>query len=185
MPLLCLYCNAQIRDKAPLGVAKGTSSPYTDAMDSKSAPHDHHDHSHCEGHGEHTHGLRMTAGRRAILDLLCAEGKPMGAYDMIEKLAARGGKRLAPISVYRALDFLLENSLVHRLSSKNTYLACGHRHDGDQPLVFLICDSCGAVSERTSTSLGRDLDTLAGEAGFSRRGQVVEVTGLCAQCRAG
>ncbi len=152
-------------------------------MDSHRSTH-HHDHSHCEGHGEHTRGLRLTAGRRAVLDLLCEEGKPLGAYEMIEKLAAKGGKRLAPISVYRTLDFLLENGLVHRLSSRNAYLACGHHHAANEPLVFLICDSCGAVSERTSASLGQDLDALAGENGFARRGQVVEVTGLCAGCKA-
>lgn len=154
-------------------------------MESKDRHHDHsRDHSHCEGHGEHAHGLRLTSGRRAILDLLCAEGRPLGAYDMIEKLAAQGGKRLAPISVYRALDFLLENGLVHRLSSRNAYLACGHHHAANEPLVFLICDACGGVSERTSASLGHDLDDIAGETGFSRRGQVVELTGVCAACRA-
>ncbi len=152
-------------------------------MESRPAPHAH-DHSHCEGHGEHTHGLRLTSGRRAILDLLCEEARPLGAYDMIEKLAAKGGKRLAPISVYRALDFLLENGLVHRLSSKNAYLACGHHHAAHDALVFLICDSCGAVSERTSSSLGHDLDGIASDNGFARRGQVVEVTGLCAGCKA-
>ena len=154
-------------------------------MESKSVdPLAPHDHSHCEGHGENTRGLRLTAGRRAILDLLCAEAKPLGAYDMIDKLAAQGGKRLAPISVYRALDFLLDNGLVHRLSSRNAYLACGHRHAANEPLVFLICDSCGAVSERGSESLGHDLDVLANESSFIRRNQVVEVTGLCAGCRA-
>jgi Fur family transcriptional regulator, zinc uptake regulator len=152
-------------------------------MDSKSAHPPLQDHSHCEGHGAHTHGLRLTAGRRAILDLLCAEARPLGAYDMIDKLAAQGGKRLAPISVYRALDFLLENGLVHRLSSRNAYLACGHRHAAHDPLVFLICESCGAVSERSSAPLGHNLDTLAGESDFTRRSQVVEVTGLCAACQ--
>lgn len=152
-------------------------------MESKDRHHSH-DHSHCEGHGEHTQGLRLTSGRRAILDLLCAEARPLGAYDMIEKLAAQGGKRLAPISVYRALDFLLENGLVHRLSSRNAYLACGHHHAANDPLVFLICDACGSVSERTSPSLGHDLDEIASETGFSRRGQVVELTGLCAGCGA-
>ena len=169
-----------------MGVAQKSPQPYNPAMESKTAPgvaaHTH-DHSHCEGHGEHTRGLRLTSGRRAILDLLCAEGKPMGAYDMIEKLAAAGGKRLAPISVYRALDFLLENGLVHRLASRNAYLACGHHHEANDPLVFLICDVCGAVGERSSAPLGDDLNHLAKESGFTRRGQVVEVTGLCAACQ--
>lgn len=110
------------------GVAKARFRPYNRVMDLKSAHDPAQDHSHCEGHGEHAQGLRLTSGRRAILDLLCAEGKPMGAYDMIEKLVAQGGKRLAPISAHRALDFLLDNGLAHRLSSKNTYLACGHHH---------------------------------------------------------
>lgn len=164
------------------GLASGRGEFYTAPMESH-ATHPH-DHSHCEGHGEHTRGLRLTAGRRAILDLLCAEAKPLGAYDMIEKLAAKGGKRLAPISVYRALDFLLENGLVHRLSSRNAYLACGHTHAHGEALAFLICDGCGAVSERTSGTLGHDLDKIASENGFVRRGQVVEVTGLCAGCAA-
>ena len=185
MPPPVGYCNAQFGEEVARGVAKTRRRPYNRSMDSKSAPEDPHDHSHCEGHGEHTHGLRLTSGRQAILDLLCAEGRPMGAYDMIEKLAAQGGKRLAPVSVYRALDFLQENGLVHRLSSKNAYLACGHHHGKNEPLVFLICDSCGAVSERASPTLGQELDTLAGEDGFSRRGQMVEVTGLCAGCRGG
>ena len=153
-------------------------------MDSKSAAHDPHDHAHCEGHGEHARGLRLTAGRRAILDLLCDAGKPLGAYEMIDRLAAAGGKRLAPISVYRALDFLLENGLVHRLSSRNAYIACGHRHGAADPLVFLICDACGGVNERACAPLGRDLDALAGETGFTRRAQVVEVTGTCSACAA-
>ena len=153
-------------------------------MDSKSAHAPQHDHSQCEGHGDHARGLRLTAGRREMLDLLCAEAKPLGAYDMIDRLAAQGGKRLAPISVYRALDFLLENGLVHRLSSRNAYLACGHRHAAHAPLVFLICESCGVVSERACESLGHNLDTLAKESAFNRRSQVVEVTGLCARCHA-
>ncbi len=167
------------------GVALLYANLYGSHMESKSmTPPVTHDHSHCEGHGEHARGLRLTAGRRAILDLLCAEARPLGAYDMIDKLAAQGGKRLAPISVYRALDFLLENGLVHRLSSRNAYLACGHRHEANEPLVFLICDSCGNVSERASETLGHDLDNLAEESHFARRSQVVEVTGLCSGCRA-
>lgn len=164
------------------GLARARRSAYTNDMDKAAVPH-HQDHSRCEGHGEHARGLRLTAGRRAILDLLCAEVKPLGAYDMIEKLAAQGGKRLAPISVYRALDFLLENGLVHRLSSRNAYLACGHSHGANEPLVFLICDSCGVVSERTSAALGHDIEAIANENGFARRGQVVEITGQCAACK--
>lgn len=143
----------------------------------------HHDHSACEGHGSHLHGVRLTPGRRVILDMLCAAGKPLGAYDMIDLLAQGGKKRAAPITVYRALDFLVEHGLVHRLASRNAFLACSHRHGAGEPLVFLICDDCGQVDEQTSSSLTADLDAMALTASFTRRSQVIELAGQCNACR--
>ena len=147
--------------------------------------HAHHDHSHCEGHGgAHLHGVKLTPGRRVILDMLCEAGKPLGAYDMIDLLAAAGTKRAAPITVYRALDFLVEHGLVHRLASRNAFLACRHQHGAGEPIAFLICDSCGNVDEQTSPELARDLAALAQGSGFAARSQVIEVAGVCAACAA-
>jgi len=147
-------------------------------------PHNH-DHSACEGHGSHLHGVRLTPGRRVILDMLCTAGRPLGAYEMIDLLAQSGKKRAAPITVYRALDFLVEHGLVHRLASRNAFLACSHRHDAGEPLVFLICDDCGRVDEQTSSSLTTDLDALAAGTSFTRRSQVIELAGQCSACRSG
>jgi Fe2+ or Zn2+ uptake regulation protein len=83
--------------------------------------------------------ISLTPGRRRILEILACEGRPLGAYEMIDRVAQVTGKRPAPISIYRALDFLLENSLIHRLASRNAYLACGHGHAAQEPIVFLIC----------------------------------------------
>lgn len=143
-----------------------------------------HDHDHCEGHGAslHEHPVKLTPGRKIILDLLCSAAKPLGAYDMIDRVADATGKRPAPISVYRALDFLLENGLVHRLSSRNTFVACGHRHAAGDPLVFLICDVCGKVYEETSGELGSCLEGVAKAAHFTSKSQVIEVSGVCADC---
>ncbi|MBM3606842.1 MAG: Fur family transcriptional regulator, partial [Alphaproteobacteria bacterium] len=150
-------------------------------MSSESATARHaHDHAQCEGHGgARLHGVRLTPGRRVILDMLCAAGKPLRAYDMIDRLAESGRKRAAPITVYRALDFLVEHGLVHRLASRNAFLACSHRHEAGEPLVFMICDACGTVQEQTSPAIRRDLDGMAQGAGFALRSQVIELAGLC------
>jgi Fur family zinc uptake transcriptional regulator len=145
------------------------------------------DHSHCAhdpARAHQGHGLSLTVSRQRILDELCAAGRPVGAYEMIDILADGTGKRPAPISVYRALDFLVDNGLVHRLASRNAFLACAHGHGEREPVVFLICDACGAVAEATSASVNRGLASAAGDVGFSPRAQVIEVAGLCAKCKA-
>lgn len=124
----------------------------------------------------------LTPGRRRILEILAREGRPLGAYEMIERVANATGKRPAPISIYRALDFLLENGLVHRLASRNAYLACGHGHAAREPIVFLICEVCGDVVEATSPTMRGALGELAAEAEFSPRAQVMELAGRCRAC---
>lgn len=128
--------------------------------------------------------ISLTPGRRRILELLAREGRPLGAYEMIDRVAEATGKRPAPISIYRALDFLLENSLIHRLASRNAYLACGHGHAAKEPIVFLICEVCGEVVEATSPEMRGVLGTLADKAKFSPRAQVMEVAGRCRACSA-
>jgi Fur family transcriptional regulator, zinc uptake regulator len=128
--------------------------------------------------------ISLTPGRRRILELLAREGRPLGAYEMIDRVAEATGKRPAPISIYRALDFLLENSLIHRLASRNAYLACGHSHAAKEPIVFLICEVCGEVVEATSPEMRGVLGALAKEAKFSPRAQVMEVAGRCRACAA-
>lgn len=141
-----------------------------------------HAHAACEGHGEAAQKVRLTAARRTVLDILCAEARPLGAYELIDRVAARTGKRPAPISVYRVLDFLVEHGLAHRLSSRNAFMACSHNHTAGAPSLFLICDTCGAVREASSQAIGRDIEELAAETGFSRRSQVIEITGVCRDC---
>ncbi len=128
--------------------------------------------------------ISLTPGRRRILEILAREGRPLGAYEMIDRVAQATGKRPAPISIYRALDFLLENSLIHRLASRNAYLACRHGHAAQEPIVFLICDVCGDVVEVTSAAMRGALLEIATEAEFSRRAQVMEVAGRCRTCAA-
>jgi Fur family zinc uptake transcriptional regulator len=132
---------------------------------------------------QHTqHPAKLTPGRRRALDVLEAAGKPLGAYDMME-LLGKDGRRPAPISVYRALDFLVEHGYVHRLASRNAFLACAYRHHHHQdPIAFLICDNCGRVDEATSPALSTSLDEVAEKSGFTPRAEVIEIAGRCSQC---
>jgi Fur family zinc uptake transcriptional regulator len=140
--------------------------------------HDHHAHAAIDP--AKVPGL--TPARRRALDVLTQANRPVGAYEMIDLMAVTDGKRPAPVSVYRALAFLLDNGLAHRLESKNAFVVCGHPHAAEEPVVFLICEQCGEVKEATSPGLTRELTTLCGAAGFRARTRVVEIAGRCAHC---
>ena len=129
-------------------------------------------------------GQRLTPMRRQVLEILAASHKPLGAYEIMD-LVAGTGPRPAPITIYRALDFLMANSLVHRIASRNAFLACVHNHDAGALVAFLICEGCGAVGEAGAAELARGLSAAAQAAGFAPSLSVVEITGLCAHCRAG
>src|SRR5215208_3972539 len=113
-----------------------------------------HDHTHCAeatlARAERIcaeRGARLTAIRRQVLEALAGTHAPIGAYELIERLENGEGHRPAPITVYRALDFLLEQGLAHRIESRNAFVACAHEHGDRGVLMFLICESCGSVGE--------------------------------------
>ena len=100
---------------------------------------------------------------------------------MQERFAHQG--RLAPITVYRALDFLRDNGLVHRIESRNAFVACVHHHAGSDPVVFLICERCGAVGEATGGAMTEALKASCRAAGFVPKSPVIEIAGICSHCR--
>jgi Fur family zinc uptake transcriptional regulator len=132
-------------------------------------------------------GARLTDMRRRVLEALAADHAPAGAYEVIERLSGKGGRRPAPISVYRALDFLLAHGLAHRIESRNAFVACSgdHAAGADGPVVFLICEGCGAVGEAAAPALAAALDELVEATGFQARAPVIEIAGRCAHCAAG
>ena len=128
------------------------------------------------------HGQRLTQLRRRVLEIILSSDRPLGAYAILEQLCAEQKRRAAPPTVYRALDFLLECGLVHRLASLNVYAACshpGHHHSGQ----FLICQQCGRVRELDSQLLSECLAQEASSRGFQVVAQMVEVLGCCADCQ--
>jgi Fur family zinc uptake transcriptional regulator len=98
-------------------------------------------------------------------------------------LVARENPRPAPVTVYRALEFLMKHGLVHRIESRNAYLACLHNHHTGALVAFLICDVCGTVGEAPTASIAPLLATTAKKARFRPTKSVIEITGICSHCR--
>jgi Fur family zinc uptake transcriptional regulator len=148
-----------------------------------------HDHARCASDAiSHAEAIcaarkeRLTPIRRRVLEALLASHQPLGAYELINRLADDGG-RPAPITIYRALDFLREQSLVHRIESRNAFIACVHNHESGDPVVFLICEKCGAVGEAASAAVAETIKTASRAAGFVPKTPVIEISGICAHCR--
>lgn len=126
-------------------------------------------------------GLQLTPLRRRIFEELASADGPLGAYDLVELLGRE--KRIAPISVYRVLDFLIEAGLIHRIATQNTYLPCHHPHHEHETMVFLVCSRCGNVDEMEAPDVAERLGGMAEAAGFKPSGKAVEIEGECAGCR--
>jgi Fur family zinc uptake transcriptional regulator len=120
---------------------------------------------------------KFTPIRRQVLQALLSSHRPLGAYEVIDELA-KSMPRPAPITVYRALDFLMENGLVHRIESRNAYLACAHDHDAAAMVAFLICDVCGSVGEIPAVPVAQSVNAAARASGFAPKMSVVEITGV-------
>ncbi|WP_146910371.1 transcriptional repressor [Arenimonas daejeonensis] len=127
-------------------------------------------------------GLRLTPLRAQVLGLIAAAGKPVKAYDLLDSMKAENGSS-APPTVYRALDFLLEQGFIHRLASVNAFVGCHHPHERHS-VPFLICDNCQAAIELEDERIPHLLETQAKTLGFTPRAQTLEVHGLCASCSA-
>ncbi|HMB56180.1 MAG TPA: transcriptional repressor [Arenimonas sp.] len=158
-----------------------------------------HDHSHaCTDPGHHVHdargfvsaveqacetrGLRLTPLRAQVLGLVAAAGKPIKAYDLLDLMKSASAGSVAPPTVYRALDFLLEQGFIHRLASINAFVSCHHPQVAHS-VPFLICDNCQNAIELEDERITNLLDTQARKLGFMPRAQTLEVHGLCANCK--
>ena len=126
-------------------------------------------------------GLNLTPVRRRALEILLAEHRALGAYDLLAHLAKDGLGSQPPVA-YRALDFLVKAGFAHKIEALNAYIACTQTGREHTP-AFLICRGCNAVAEtQTSRAEGR-LGAAARDAGFRIERTVVEAQGLCPACQ--
>ena len=126
-------------------------------------------------------GVRLTSQRKRVFELICASPKASSAYELLEDLK-QTEPQAKPPTVYRALDFLLEQGFIHRVESTNSYIQCGscnaHKHHSH----MLICDKCGNVIELLDDSLVALLVNNAEEHGFTITNHVIESHGVCKNC---
>ena len=127
-------------------------------------------------------GLALTPLRRRVLEQIAGSHRAVGAYDLLERLARPGERRLAPISVYRALDSLVEAGVVHRLESRNAFFACHAPHAGDRRQVVLACRACGTVAEMPGEAVYDGIGAIVRAARFTPERTLVEVIGTCKPC---
>ena len=152
-------------------------------------PHCPHDHSQCVSDALtaaeqvcERAGARLTTLRKRVLELVWQSHRPLGAYDLLETLAREDDRRPAPPTVYRALDFLQEQGLVHRIASLNAFIGCAspeHTHQGH----FLICRNCRVAIELDQSLIHPAIAEVAQQMDFAVEAETVEIAGLCNHCR--
>ncbi|RYY78437.1 MAG: Fur family transcriptional regulator [Moraxellaceae bacterium] len=127
-------------------------------------------------------GSRLTPLRREVLELILLANAPIGAYDLLAKMKRDNARPAAPPTVYRTLEFLLEQGFIHRLASINAYIPCCHPRAGHQA-AFLICQNCHQVQETSASPLMDSLAQVAASGGFTAQHSMIEIAGLCQNCQ--
>ena len=126
-------------------------------------------------------GARLTALRRQVLQLVWRGHEPVGAYALLAALR-RSHPGAAPPTVYRALEFLIEHGLIHRIESLNAYVGCP-RPERAHVSQFLICERCAATAELDDPGIAAAVLRRAGALGFAVEQQTIELRGLCPRCQ--
>jgi len=149
----------------------------------------HHDHAHCadgtlaRAEAEAARqGARLTPVRKRTLEILLEAHRAMGAYEVLDRLAAEGFGNQPPVA-YRALEFLVDHGLAHRVRRLNAFAACMHPGEEHAP-VFLICRECDVVAEAAAAPVRAALDRVAADLGFQIERANIEALGLCPSCAA-
>jgi Fur family zinc uptake transcriptional regulator len=126
-------------------------------------------------------GTQLTPLRREVLDLILRAEAPLTAYQLLDQLKAVR-KSAVPPTIYRALDFLSENRLIHRIERLNAFIPCVEADHDHADAQFLICGKCGAVAEIDDHGVSDALAKAAAAQGFTPSRAIVELDGICAAC---
>lgn len=147
-----------------------------------------HDHGECVSEAldtaEHLcveRGVQLTPVRHKVLELIWESHKAVKAYDLLDRLKLLQ-QTAKPATIYRALDFLIEQGLIHRVESLNAFIGCrcsGRQHEQ----LLLICKQCEEVEERSAAAVMQALSQELGQADFAVHSKAIEVHGICAKCR--
>ena len=124
---------------------------------------------------------KLTRNQEVVFKALKATGQPLSAYQILALDKVRDSGLKAPLTIYRALDKLIERGLVHRIESLNAFVLCDHEPHSE-PAAFMICQDCRSTIEFSARSLHRSVAREAGVHGFHMEAMHLEVSGHCAAC---
>ena len=122
---------------------------------------------------------KLTKNQALVLKILTKASQPLGAYAILDKLRSHGFK--APLTVYRALEQLAGQGLVHKIESLNSWTTCCGDHPANSP-VFEICNDCGVVTEQFDRELVKSLNSMSERSGFIPDRSIIEIHGRCDDC---
>lgn len=126
--------------------------------------------------------VRLTAQRRAVITLMLNAERAMSAYDLLDQLKTLEPNAKPP-TIYRALDFLINQGFVHKVESINRYVLCSHFNDTHHVSILFICFHCQMIVERHSSVIEQELHTLANQNNFLNKYSVLEIQGACQNCQ--
>ena len=124
----------------------------------------------------------LSKNQQIILDLIVKSSEPLKAYSILFNVQKKGIN--APLQVYRALDKLVEIGKIHKIESRNAFIACQNSScQISKATAFSICESCENVSEISNSKLSKYLANFADEAGMKYNKYNLEFFGLCKKCK--
>ncbi|PHM73163.1 zinc uptake transcriptional repressor Zur [Xenorhabdus kozodoii] len=126
-------------------------------------------------------GVRLTPQRLEILRLIAEQPSAISAYDLLD-LLREVEPQAKPPTVYRGLEFLLEQGFIHKIESTNSYVLCHHFEEPCHTSAMFICEFCGSVTEKDAKDIESAISQLAQGTGFHLRNSVIEVHGMCFSC---
>lgn len=127
-----------------------------------------------------TRGVRLTPMRRQVLELIWESHRAVKAYDLLDRIKPKTGTA-KPATVYRALDFLMEQGLVHKVESLNAFIGCSFSEHQHQQLL-LTCSLCQEVEERPAEGVMEAIAKELEQAAFTIHHKAIEIHGICARC---
>jgi len=125
---------------------------------------------------------KLSKNQHVVLEALKASDLPLSAYQILDAEYVRSQGLKAPLTIYRALDKLIELGLVHRIESLNAFVACNQGHHHTEPSVFMICEKCNRITEISIEAIQATVSRQAAEQGFKVNTVHVEASGLCRAC---
>lgn len=125
--------------------------------------------------------IKLTKQRKTVLMIMLDAQKAMSAYDLLDLLKVEEPQAKPP-TIYRVLEFLLQQGFIHKVESTNSYIICPHFGQLNHVSILFICDNCKQILETNSTQIEDSLKILASQYQFQTKHSVIEIHGLCQSC---